>query len=1138
MLAKLPKNGHEIVEQALSVIVTLIGAIVLLGWYFKIEIILQVHPSFVAMQYNTALGFFLSGLACLSIQRYKLGFARFLSVIVFLIGALTMWQIITGYNLHIDQLLMKHYQFAKTTVPGRMATSSAFCFTLVGLVTFIFSSSLSANLKAFAKSLLVPAILALALIALTGYVFHFQTSFGLGNLTQMAVHTSIGFVLLGLILLLLRLPGTKLNVLYSIGIALLVVVLIMWQSVRTAQTMVIQNKVNERGLQLQSNWQTHNDVIAQALLRMVARWEAPKGESDAAWRIDAKNYVDDFDFIALVRQDSNGKLTVIGNESVSLHVLTLLSGKPCLAAKPQSWQLVEDSTDNTNKLIIRAYQLSSPPSLTSVPTVGEGGCLVAVSSIRKQLNFVRKKQKYEEFYPLTLIENERVISQEISDGLWSKQFSFDPKQANLSIKLTPSKAQFHGGYQPEWILLVGLLFGSLVLFALHWLRVAKMKEQETKLAQNQLAEKNRQLQENLALHHGVIAKAPYGIVLTDQYGVIELTNPALEKMFGYQENDLVGKPIEILIAQSLHKAHVKQRSDYQNDAGIAKKMAVNRQVFGMHRSGESIPVEVNIASVNLGGRQSALAMVVDLRDRLKAKRQIAEQNERFMIAADAAKIGVWDYDVLSQTLLWDDWMYRIYGMDSQNGEQPYDLWSNNLHPDDRKASEKALNDAINGIGSFDTEFRIIYPNGEIRNIKGVGAVQRDANGRGIRVYGVNFDITDIKNNERKLIELTHNLQSNDAFKKAIMDSSEFSFVSTDLEGVIQTFNRGAEKMLGYSADEMINKQTPAILHDINEVVARAQLLSDELQTEIIPGFDVFVLKARMTNRPDENQWTYIAKDGTRIPIMLSVTAIRNEKNQLTGYLGIAKDITEQLLNQQKQKEFTDKLTRVNEDLNSFTYIASHDLKSPLRGIFQLATWISEDLEDNINVETKEHLHLMRNRILRMEMLLDDLLAYSRVGRSTDDFVSINTQEMIENIFELQAPEKPIQLIIADDMPIVFAQKVPLELIFRNLIGNSIKHHDKPNGVIKIAFKKMETGFEFSVQDDGPGIPPEHQQRIFTIFQTLKSRDELEGSGIGLAIVKKAVESVGGKVTVESDGKQGATFRFTWPTHIIDNKENG
>jgi len=260
--------------------------------------------------------------------------------------------------------------------------------------------------------------------------------------------------------------------------------------------------------------------------------------------------------------------------------------------------------------------------------------------------------------------------------------------------------------------------------------------------------------------------------------------------------------------------------------------------------------------------------------------------------------------------------------------------------------------------------------------------------------------------------------------------------------------------------------------------------------------------------------------------------IHDNDGNVIGLFGVARDITNEKRAAQRQIKLIDELKRVNDDLNNFAYVASHDLKSPLRGIDQLASWITEDLGDNINSETQSHLRLMRSRVSRMESLLDDLLTYSRVGRTDDEVTEVNTATLVANVFELVATtDKQISLNIATDMPILMTQKAPLELIFRNLIGNAIKHHDKVHGNITVSARPLANAFEFEVKDDGPGIPTESQERVFGMFQTLKPRDSVEGSGMGLALVKKAVELVGGIISVESDGKRDCRFKFTWPITI-------
>jgi signal transduction histidine kinase len=225
------------------------------------------------------------------------------------------------------------------------------------------------------------------------------------------------------------------------------------------------------------------------------------------------------------------------------------------------------------------------------------------------------------------------------------------------------------------------------------------------------------------------------------------------------------------------------------------------------------------------------------------------------------------------------------------------------------------------------------------------------------------------------------------------------------------------------------------------------------------------------------------------------------------------------------------LTRSNQDLEDFAYVASHDLKAPLRGIDSAAKWLAEDLHGSLSEETQKLLGLMRNRIDRMEKLLDDLLSYSRVGRTDTAVEETNVGDMIRNIIEVLGPPPHITVRIQGDMPVIVTATAQLEQVLRNLINNAIKHHDKSKGEVVIAGNCNGRMVEFSVRDDGPGISPEYHEKIFKLFQTLRRRDEVEGSGMGLAVVKKLVEQQNSRVTVRSQGDgNGAAFHFQWPLH--------
>ena len=223
------------------------------------------------------------------------------------------------------------------------------------------------------------------------------------------------------------------------------------------------------------------------------------------------------------------------------------------------------------------------------------------------------------------------------------------------------------------------------------------------------------------------------------------------------------------------------------------------------------------------------------------------------------------------------------------------------------------------------------------------------------------------------------------------------------------------------------------------------------------------------------------------------------------------------------------LERSNRELDQYAYVASHDLKAPLRGIRSLADWITEDIRDGASPETLENLSLLHNRVERLDGLLDSMLQYSRVGRGGGAVESVDSAKLVDDITYYLAPKPGFSVVCSGEMPVLKTSKAPLELVLRNLISNAIKHHDRDHGTVTVSAGIRGDLVEFHVADDGPGIPPAFHERIFQMFQTLKPRDQVEGSGMGLAIVKKEVESNGGAIRVESDpGKRGTTFIFTWP----------
>lgn len=243
-------------------------------------------------------------------------------------------------------------------------------------------------------------------------------------------------------------------------------------------------------------------------------------------------------------------------------------------------------------------------------------------------------------------------------------------------------------------------------------------------------------------------------------------------------------------------------------------------------------------------------------------------------------------------------------------------------------------------------------------------------------------------------------------------------------------------------------------------------------------------------------------------------------------IGVLSDGFNAMLRQIEKRQ--QELERSNRDLDQFAYVASHDLKAPLRAISTLSEWIDEDLTGDASDETREQLKLLRGRVRRMERLIDGILAYSRVGRKEADLEEVDVEQLVLEAFELLGPPPGFRIVIGSGMPRLFTRKIRLQQVFSNLLSNAIKYHDKEAGTIAVSVAPAGSYYQFTVTDDGPGIAPEYHDKVFLIFHTLQPRDDHESTGIGLAVVKKILEDQGGTITLQSSEGSGTTFHFTWP----------
>jgi PAS domain S-box-containing protein len=341
------------------------------------------------------------------------------------------------------------------------------------------------------------------------------------------------------------------------------------------------------------------------------------------------------------------------------------------------------------------------------------------------------------------------------------------------------------------------------------------------------------------------------------------------------------------------------------------------------------------------------------------------------------------------------------------------------------------------------------------------------------------------------------------------------FIIINDRGVIEKVNPALLNLFGYESRELVGENVAMLMPEAVQAQQGGFLHADpETGTRTYVG----TIRDEIARR----------KNGSTFPIALSISELRIANRSI--FSAIIRDMTAVRIAQREIERHAAELERSNQELDQFAYVASHDLKAPLRVINNAARWLEEDLGDKLTDDDRENMTLLRNRVQRMEKLLDDLLDYSRLGKARDSRYTdiIDGGTMIDDLLPLIAPPSGMKIRFADAFKSILVYRMPLQQVLFNLISNAIKHHDRGDGLIEVGVAPIEDGFRFSVRDDGPGIPKEFHEQIFEMFLTLKPRDQVEGSGMGLALVKKSVERYGGVITVTSDGERGTEFVFTWP----------
>ncbi len=380
--------------------------------------------------------------------------------------------------------------------------------------------------------------------------------------------------------------------------------------------------------------------------------------------------------------------------------------------------------------------------------------------------------------------------------------------------------------------------------------------------------------------------------------------------------------------------------------------------------------------------------------------------------------------------------------------------------------------------------------------------------------------------ETNLQRRKHELVGNRDLISTIANNIVDGVITFDRDGEVKTMNAAAIEMFGLVPEE-VSRQTIA------------QLFPEAPSAEPVTIYSL--IESLGAGQRQRVQTMGVRSDGNFFPIEISISPIQTDSQ----WIALVQDITER-----QQAEATlwaranelahlaDVLAQTNADLSAknrelsqFAYVASHDLKAPLRAISNLSAWIEEDLGEQIPTENHEQFRLLRGRVERMEALIGGLLEYSRVGSTDEQLEYVSIAILLNEVIDSVSIPPEFTIFVDENMPTLLTRRQRLRQVFFNLISNAVKHHDRDDGRVSISVVELGEFWEFSVTDDGPGIASQYHQKVFSIFQTLQARDKMENIGIGLSIAKKAVETEGGTIQVQSSVSEGSTFRFTWPRKL-------
>jgi PAS domain S-box-containing protein len=608
-------------------------------------------------------------------------------------------------------------------------------------------------------------------------------------------------------------------------------------------------------------------------------------------------------------------------------------------------------------------------------------------------------------------------------------------------------------------------------------------------------------QESRAKYRGLMEAAPDAMVVVNEEGKVVLLNLQAEKQFGYSRDELLGQPLTDIIPEGFAERLVADGLRSAADA-LAQQIGTGIELTGVRKDGSEFPIEIMLSPLESAEGILVTAAIRNISVRKAAEKNLAQMDARRRLVEEELRQSEEQYRLLLDGV--PD--HAIFMMDPRGQIVSWNAGAERIKG--YKASEI--------IGH---NFSCFFPphdvqRGRPEEILRITAASGRHEEQGMRVRkdgsrflaGVTFTaLRDAAGKLRGFSEFSHDLsESKEAGAKyrGLLEAAPDAMVVVNQDGEIVLLNVQAEKQFGYSRDELIGQQVKNI---VPEGFAE-RLIADGLRSAGI-------------------ELTGLRKNGTEFPIEIMLSPLENAQGILVT--AAIRDISVRKNAEKHLAQKMDELNRSNEELGQFAYIASHDLQEPLRMVASYTQLLSRRYKGKLDSDADEFIAFAVDGANRMQRLIQDLLAYSRVGTEGRELVNTSSEKaLLLALGNLGGTIEEHGAIVTHDLlPAVVADEMQLVQLFQNLIGNAIKYQRPGIPRVHISAALAAGKWTFSVKDNGLGIDPKYTEKIFGMFQRLHKRDEFAGTGIGLAICKKIIERHDSTITVESKLGVGSTFRF-------------